>query len=82
MSVNSELLVRMGRFLDDELSFAELVEWVQDREAHWAALPGDSVARFLAGEIMLAAYEVQDGARSTESVKELLSEASLQPTHG
>jgi hypothetical protein len=78
-SVNAEFLVRMGRFLDNELSFAELVDWVQDREEHWAAQPVDSVARILAGTLMLASYEVDDGARDVESVKELLSEATLQP---
>ena len=79
MSLNAELLVRTGRFLDDELSFAELVEWIQDREPHWATLPPDSVARILTGTIMLAAYEVDDGARGSESVKELVSEATLLP---
>jgi hypothetical protein len=72
----------MGRFLDDEVSFAELVDWVQDREEHWAAQPTDSVARILAGTLMLAAYEIDDGVRDVGSVKELLSEASLQPAKG
>jgi hypothetical protein len=78
-SVNAEFLVRIGRFLDNELSFAELVDWVQDREEHWAEQPVDSVARILAGTLMLASYEVDDGARDVESVKDLLSEATLQP---
>ena len=82
MSPNAEFLVRIGRFLDDEVSFAELVDWVQDREEHWAAQPTDSVARILAGTLMLAAYEIDDGVRDVGSVKELLSEASLQPAKG
>jgi hypothetical protein len=82
MSLNAELLVKTGRFLNNELSFAELVEWVQNHEEHWATLPRDFVARNLAGTIMLTAYEVDDGVRSPESLKELLSEASLEPAHG
>ena len=82
MSLNADLLVRAGRFLNGESTLAELVDWVQDRETHWATLPTDSVARILADTIMLAAYEVDDDVRSPESVKELLSEAALQPAHG
>ena len=82
MSLNAELLVRTGRFLDHELSFAELVDWVQDHEEHWLRLPQDSLARYHAATIMLASYEVDDGVRDVESVKDLLGEATLQPAHG
>jgi hypothetical protein len=82
MSVNVELLVRTGQFLDDHSAFAELVEWIQDREEYWAGLPADSMARVLADTIMLAAYEVDDGIRDVASVKDLLSDAMLQPAHG
>jgi hypothetical protein len=79
VSVNADLLVRTGQFLNGEATLADLVDWVQDHEMHWARLPADSVARILADTIMLAAYEVDDGSRSPESVKELLGEATLQP---
>ena len=79
MSLNADLLVRTGRFLNGEASLADLADWIQDHEEHWATLPADSVARILSGTIMLAAYEVDDGVRDVESVKELVSEAALQP---
>ena len=82
MSLNTDLLVRTGRFLEGKTSFGELANWIQDWEPHWARLPRDSLARNLADTIMLAAYEVDDGARNVESVKELLSEACLQPAQG
>ena len=82
MSLNVELLVRTGRFLDDELSFAELADWVQDQEEHWLSLPLDSLARYVAATILLASYEVEDGVREVPSLKDLLSEATLQPAHG
>lgn len=79
MSLNADLLVKTGRFLSDDTSFSELVEWVSDHEQHWATLPFDSVARILSGTIMLASYEVDGGVRDPESVKELVAEAALQP---
>ena len=79
MSDSGQLLVLTGRFLDNALSFAELAEWVQDREEYWASLPNDAVANVLASTIMLACYEVDAGARSIESVRDVVSEASLQP---
>jgi hypothetical protein len=78
-STNAQLLVNTGQFLDAELSFAELVNWVQDREEYWESLPPNSIVRVLADTIMLAAYEVQAGHRSPEELKELVSLASLQP---
>jgi hypothetical protein len=80
MSDSTQLLVKTGRFLDGELSLAALVEWVQDREEYWAALSYDSVARALADTIMLAAYELDAGARSEASIKQLVGEATLQPS--
>jgi hypothetical protein len=82
MSLNADLLVRVGRFLDGKSTLVELAEWIQDDEEHWATLPADSVARLLADTTMLATYEVDDGARNPDSVKNLLSEASLQPVSG
>ena len=82
MSLNTDLLIRTGRFLDGKCSLSELADWIQDREPHWAALPRHSLARNLADTIMLAAYEVDDGVRDIASVKHLLSEATLQqPIH-
>jgi hypothetical protein len=51
---------------------------VQDREQLWARLPRESVARAIADTIMLAAYELDAGDRTTESVREAISQASLQ----
>lgn len=80
MSDSAQLLVRTGRFIDGGLSFAELAEWVQDREEYWATLPAQTIARALADTIMLASYERTDGHRSDDSVRQLVSEATLQPS--
>ena len=80
MSDSAQLLVKTGRFLDGELSLADLVEWVQDREEFWAALAADTIARALADTIMLAAYELSEGARSEASVMQVVSEATLLPS--
>lgn len=79
MSLNADLLVRTGRFLNGESTLGELADWISDYEPHWAKLPADSVARILADTIMLAVYEVDDGVRDPESVKDLVAEAALQP---
>lgn len=79
MSDSGQLLILIGRFLEDSLSFAELTEWIQDREEYWASLPSDAVVKVLADTVMLACYEVDAGHRDVESVKDLVSEASLQP---
>lgn len=79
MSLNAELLVRIGRYLEADSDLPDLAGWVQDREEYWAKLPPGSIARVLADTIMLAAYEVDEGVRSEESVHELLGQASLQP---
>jgi hypothetical protein len=78
MSANSQLLVNTGRFLDDQLSFGELAAWVQDREEVWATLPTNSVVRILADSIMLAAYELADGVRDEATVKQLVSELTME----
>jgi hypothetical protein len=78
-SMNAQLFVNTGRFLDAELGFPELVDWVQDREEYWASLPANSIIRVLADTIMLAAYEVEAGHRSPEDLKELVTVATLQP---
>ena len=80
MSDSTQLLVKTGRFLDGELSFVDLAGWVQDREEYWAALPAQTIARALASTIMLAAYELTAGVRDEESVKQLVSDATLQPS--
>jgi len=80
MSANAQLLVKTGRFLDSELSFHDLVEWVQDREQFWAGLPANSIARVLADTIMLAAYEFSEGVRDEPGVKELVSQLTLEPS--
>jgi hypothetical protein len=79
MSDSGQLLVLTGRFLDNALSFADLVEWIQDREEYWASLPNEAVANVLASTIMLAAYEIEAGHRDEGSVRDLVSEATLQP---
>ena len=79
MSLSSQLFVRTGGYLYDRLSLAQLVEWVQDSEEHWAALPADNESRQLADTIMLAAYEVQAGARDEASAQELIRRAALEP---
>jgi hypothetical protein len=80
MSDSAQLLVKTGRFLDGELDFAALVEWVQDREEYWAALPSQTIARALVDTIMLAAYELNAGDRDEDSVRQLVSDATLQPS--
>jgi len=79
MSDSAQLLVLTGKFLDGTLSLAELGEWIQDREEYWFTLPRDSIARVLTGTIMLAVYEVDAGDRSVDSVKDIISEATLEP---
>ena len=79
MSDSGQLLVLTGRFLDGGLSLSELGEWIQDREEYWFSLPQDSIARALADTIMLAVYGVDAGDRSVDSVKEVISEATLEP---
>jgi hypothetical protein len=79
MSQSSQLFIRTGGFLYDRLSLAELAEWVQDREEYWAALPAGEEANHLAGTIMLAVYEVQDGSHDEASAKELIRRATMEP---
>jgi hypothetical protein len=79
MSDSGQLLVLAGKYLNGELSLAELATWIQDREEYWVTLPRDSIARVLTGTIMLATYEVDAGDRDPDSVKELISEAMLDP---
>ena len=79
MSLGSQLFVRTGGFLYGRLSLAQLVEWVQDGEEHWASLPDNDEARQLADAIMLAAYEVQGGVRDEVSAKETIRRAALEP---
>jgi hypothetical protein len=71
--------VLTGKYLNGDLSLAELATWIQDREEYWVTLPRDSIARVLTGTIMLATYEVDAGDRDPDSVKELISEATLEP---
>jgi hypothetical protein len=79
-SKNAQLFVKTGRFLDAELGFPELVDWVQDKEEYWASLPSSSLVRVLADTIMLTAYEVQAGHRDPEELTELVSAAMLPAT--
>ncbi|MPZ48986.1 MAG: hypothetical protein GEU75_06700 [Dehalococcoidia bacterium] len=79
MSLSSQLFIRTGGYLYDRLSLDELVEWIQDAEEHWASLSEKDESRRLADTIMLAAYEVQAGARDAASAKDLIRRAALEP---
>lgn len=78
MSSNAQLFVLAGRFIDGQITFDSLVEWIGEREEHWAALPTHSLARVLADTIMLAAYEVEAGVRDEDGAREIIVEASLE----
>jgi hypothetical protein len=69
----SELTALIQRYLDRQVSFEELVHWVDHHELSWAEFDFGSVAEGLSGLVMSLYWEMQDGAYDEQARRDTLS---------
>ncbi len=74
MSLENQLVAQVSRYIASQISFAELVAWSAVHEDELVAPGPKSVGGQLASAISLAAWELREGFRPPESVRELVLE--------
>jgi hypothetical protein len=74
MSLEQQLIAKVKRYIASQISFEELVVWSDDHEDELVTLGPQAVGAQLASAISLAAWELREGFRPPESVRELVIE--------
>jgi hypothetical protein len=74
MSLEKELVAQVKRYIASQISFEELVVWSDEHEDELVAPGPKNIGARLASAISLAAWELREGFRPSESVHELMVE--------